>query len=244
MKACAAAAVGSVCLGAIAAWVGGCSSSNGAACNPCDPAGSQPVLTGHTANPDGVLYPAPATGYGKTARRGTNAGSIIQNFKFLGYPRADASKGLQTIALADYYDPCNKRLKLLHLTVAGVWCAPCNQETDAMVAATQQLASDRVMVIQALDDGPALGTPATQSDLDYWIRKHGSNFTEMLDPGLKNLGGFFDAASIPWNCDIDPRTMEIIRSANGWAGDVTTELSPALSALPMAPSYPLPVTCP
>src|SRR5260370_14205510 len=142
MTAYFASALGVIGLAALAA----CSSKSGgspAACDACDGGqnGSTPtVLTGHDTNLDGVPYPTPTGGYGHVARRGLTPGSIMQNFKFLGYPNADKSKGLQTIALADYYDPCGKRLTMLHLTVAGVWCVPCNQETDAIVAAQAELA--------------------------------------------------------------------------------------------------------
>jgi hypothetical protein len=194
-------------------------------------------------NPDGVPYPKPSGGYGRMARTGKTPGSIISDYSFLGYPNGDGSKGLQTITLADYYDPCSKRYKLLHLSVAGVWCVPCNDETDALVAAKADLASKGVVVVQALSDGRTEGVGATPADLMYWVSKHSSNFTEMLDPNLVNLGGFFNASSIPWNCDIDPRTMEILDDSTGWAGDVDTELQPGLAALPAVPSYPLPAAC-
>jgi hypothetical protein len=231
----------------------GCSSGSapvdtGPPCDPCDDAGSAlpPVGAGHDSNPDGVPYPDPPGGYGRTARVGNTPGSVIQNFKFLGYPNADESSGLQTISLADYYDPCNKTYKLLHLSVAAVWCEPCNEETSAVVAdlnsASSVIKGDKAVFIQALDDGPVEGTGATLNDLNYWVKEHTSNFTEMLDPDLKNLGGFFNAAAIPWNCDIDPRTMEIIDASEGWAGSVAGVIDPALSDLPTTPGYPLPAS--
>lgn len=238
------AAVGALGLACAAT---GCSSNTagnqGPSCNPCDTGGNTPIR-GHDTNPDGVPYPMPASGYGRTARAGSTPGSVMQNFKFLGYPNADPSKGLQTVALADFYDPCNKRYKVLHITVAAVWCEPCNQETDAIVKAQSDLASKGVVVLQALDDGPVQGQPATVDNLNFWIGDHMSNFTEVLDPGLQNFSGFFDAAAIPWNADLDVRTMEILDASVGWAGDVDTELQPALSALPSSPSYPLPAKCP
>ena len=58
-----------------------------ATCNPCgDDGGGLTVGAGNDSNPDGVPYPAPAGGYGRTARTGSTPGSVIQNFKFLGYP--------------------------------------------------------------------------------------------------------------------------------------------------------------
>jgi hypothetical protein len=225
-------------------WLAGLLACSSGAAAPADAgAGTSPPDAG--TNPDGVPYPSPAGGYGRTARSGTTPGSVIQNFHFQGYLNGDATQPLTTISLADYYDPCNKTYKLLHLSVAGVWCVPCDAETTAVVAAKSDLDAERVVFLQALDDGPTEGVPATVSDLNHWIQVHDSNFTEMLDPGLANLAGFFPAASVPWNCDIDPRTMEIIDASEGWPGDVDTEIAPGLSGLPAMPSYPLPasVTC-
>jgi hypothetical protein len=218
---------------------GGATGDDAATCNPCgDDGGSTTGGSGHDSNPDGVPYPNPSGGYGRTARSGGTAGSVLQNFKFLGYPGADSSKGLQTISMADYYDPCNKRFKMIHLSVAAVWCVPCNEETDAVVAAKAQLDSEQVVILQALDDGPVQGVPATTNDLSKWVTNHKSNFTEMLDPGLQNLGGFFNAAAIPWNADLDPRTMELLDSTEGWSGDVSTEID--TSIVPATPSYAIP----
>jgi hypothetical protein len=216
-----------------------CSSPSPAASPSTSDAAAAPTTA--ALNPDGVPYPSSSGG--RSARSGSTSGSVIQNFTFQGYPNADKSKGLQPISLADYYDPCGKHIKMLHLTVAGAWCVPCAEETDALVAAKAQLASERVAVIQALGDGPIQGVAATSADLDNWIAKHGSNFTEMLDPNLANLGAFFNAATVPWNCDIDPRTMEIIRETTGWPGDLNSDLQPSLTALPAMPSYPVPAVC-
>ncbi len=194
-------------------------------------------------NPDGIPYPTPTAGYGIDARKGKTAGSIISNFLFFGYPNADESKGLQRIALADFYDPCGKRYKLLHLSVAAVWCEPCNEETLAFVASKAQLDSEKVVLAQALSDGPTKNVPATTADLNYWVSENKSNFTEMLDPNLANLGVFFDAAAVPWNADIDPRTMEILDDGTGYAGTVTLELQAGLAAIAMPPDYPIASQC-
>src|SRR5579864_5792529 len=185
-------------------------STTGSACNPCDDGGGGDDgglgAAPAAMNPDGFPYPSPATGYGRNARNGSVPGSIMRNFKFLGYPNGDTSMGLQTVQMADYYDPCQKRYSLIHLTVAAVWCNPCNQETSAIVAAKAQLDGQRVVILQALDDGPTQGTGATVSDLNRWVARYTPKFSDVLDPGLQNLGGFFPAAEVPWNCDIDPRT--------------------------------------
>jgi hypothetical protein len=237
--------------GLLIAFAGLLAMASGPACSSGStpvPASSDDGGTGNELNPDGVPYPAaPSGGYGHTARSGSTPGSVIQNFKFQGYVNGDDSTPqMTTISLADYYDPCNKRLKILHLSVAAVWCVPCGDETDAVVAdiasSSSTLNANKVVFLQALDEGPTAGVPATQSDLQFWIMKHSSNFTEMLDPGLMNLGGFFPAAAVPWNADIDVRTMEMLESSEGWGGDLSMEVAPALAALPKTPSYPIPAS--
>jgi hypothetical protein len=218
----------------------GCSSSGS---KPTSTTATAPVIMGHDENPDGIAYPMSPFGYGTSARKGKTPGSIIQNFKFLGYPNADKSNGLQPIALADYYDPCGARYKLLHISVAAVWCVPCNEETSAMVGAKSYLDMQGVIVVQALSDGPTEGVAATPADLDFWVKNLKPNYTVMLDPNLANFGIFFNAAAVPWNADIDPRTMEILDDGTGWSGTVMTELAPGLAAIMAPPNYPIPAAC-
>ncbi len=226
--------------------VAACGGSNGSAsvsAAPTDAGGGATVLSIDT-NPDGIAYPNPATGYGRNVRSGSAPGSIIANYQFSGYLNAVVAPQLQTIALADFYDPCGKRYKVIHLTVAARWCEPCNEETDAIEAAKSQLDAEGVVVVQALEDGTEQGMGATQTDLNDWIAQHHTTFTEVLDPDPNpQLGVFFSQASIPWNGDIDPRTMEIIDSSPGWSGDVMTEVGPALAAVQSPPNYPLPAAC-
>jgi hypothetical protein len=209
-------------------------------CNPCT--GGDDGGTGSgDVNPDGVPYPEPPGGYGHMARAGNTPGQVIQGFSFLGYPNAVVAKTLSTIKLSDYYDPCNKRYKLLHITMAAVWCGPCNQETDQIVSLKSTLDADQVVVIQALDDGATFGVAATQSDLNGWIGTHKSNFTEMLDPGHINLGAFFDAAAIPWNANIDPRTMEVMDSGEGLpANGIMDDINQGLMEIQAGAMYPIP----
>ena len=109
--------------------------------------------------------------------------------------------------------------------------------------AQASIAAEGIAMLQALSDGPVLGTGATQSDLDQWVAKYKPTFAEVLDPGLANLGSFFPAAEVPWNADIDPRTMEILYATTGWAGNVQSEFMTGLSDVELAPGYPIAVSC-
>ena len=131
----------------------------------------------------------------------------------------------------------------MHLSVAAVWCEPCNEETVAFVAAKAMLDQEQVVLVQALSDGPTKNVPATTGDLQFWISENKSNFTEMLDPNLTNLGTFFDAAAVPWNADIDPRTMEILDDGTGYAGTVIEGAAGGAHGASQPPDYPVAVQC-
>ncbi len=161
-----------------------------------------------------------ARGEGADGTPNATPGDVIANFKFLGYPNGDRSKGLQTVALADYFDPAGTTYKVIHLIAAATWCGPCNDETDALVSALDDPSSDLrtrgVVYLQALVEGPSPNYGATEADLDAWVTAHHTPFTSVLDPEAQALGAFFDASSVPFNADVDARSMEILQAGTGY----------------------------
>ena len=113
------------------------------------------------------------------------------------------------------------------------------------MAAKSDLASKGVVVLQILFDGAVMGTPVYQATLESWIRLHSSNFTEMLDSELvdPNLGGFFNTAYIPWNADIDPRTMEMLTRPRGSAAASTPTSRRASPCVAKPPAYTVSYKC-
>jgi hypothetical protein len=175
---------------------------------------------------DGGAVAYPIATYG-TAQRGldgngkpnTQAGSVIKNFKFLGYPNADSSHGLQTVSLSDYYDPTASKHKVLHIIAAAEWCNPCNIETSALLtdlaAPATDFEAEGAVYLQTLIEGETMNLGATQADLDDWIGKEHPTFTEVLDPEAAQLGVFFTATAVPFNADIDVRSMEVLQAGTG-----------------------------
>jgi hypothetical protein len=218
-----------------------------AACSsapPPDPGPTGPTVQTQCSDADktgsGVCYPTQDIGTGARSSFTANgtAGQRIANFAFTGYPVTDTklvTPGTPTtIHLANFYNPDGKAtiagtpIKLIHLTVAAVWCGPCNEETDFIsggnwtgqntsgASFATELAPLGVVFVQALSDGPVVGTGANLNDLNSWVNHHANDFTSMLDPGVQNLGVFFDAAAVPFNMNIDPRSMEILSSEVGF----------------------------
>jgi len=164
-------------------------------------------------NPDGIPYPT--DNIGTLARSGSRAGNRIQNYKFVGYPNADRSEGLQPISLAQFFDPSGERYKIIHIQAAGVWCGYCKAETEIVVPLKAELEAKKVVWLVSLAEGAAPGSASDQKDLDGWITQFKSPFTHWLDPKNGNLGPFYDRSALPWNASIDATTMEILTSGTG-----------------------------
>jgi hypothetical protein len=234
---------------------------------PPDPGTEAPTVQTSCPESDqnafGVCYPTSDIGTGARSNFGANGtpGQRIANFAFTGYLATDTSLitpgSPATVNLAHFYNPSLQAIpdqiggvpvKLIHLTVAAVWCGPCNQETDFISGANwtgantsgtsfaKELAPLGVVFVQALSDGPTFGTGATINDLSTWIGHHQSDFTELLDPNVQNLGIFFDSASVPFNMNIDARSMEILSTEVGFQtsmGDaIKSQILPWIDAHP------------
>ncbi len=192
-------------------------SNQGLAAGDGDPVGTE-------VNPYGVAYPTSGIGF-KARGDVTSAapGDKVKNFKFLGYVNSDKNSGLTTVSLADFYDPEMRTFKLLHISVAGVWCYWCKEETKALVPLVPQLRDKKVIYITALSENNNHG-PAAQSDLDFWVNSWHTNYTQVLDPGNRDLGPFFTSAGIPWNGNFDARTMEILSSTTSAPADQSGQI--------------------
>lgn len=164
-------------------------------------------------NPYGVQYPSENLGY--TARSGNRPGNRIQNFKFLGYPDADKSKGLQPVSLAQYFDPEGRKYKLIHIVASAVWCPPCQAEAEMVTPLKDKFEAKKIVWLVSLVEGPVRGKPSVQKDLDGWIAQFKSPYTHWLDPGNAKFGPFYDIAAIPWNANVNAETMEILSSKTG-----------------------------
>jgi hypothetical protein len=114
-----------------------------------------------------------------------------------------------------------RQYKVIHISVGGNWCYWCQQEQKALEPLLPQLKDMKVVYLFALSDGITQGLPAKNQDLLNWISAYHVTNTSVLDPGGHNLGPFFDSASLPFNANIDARTMEILTAGNGAPADTT-----------------------
>ena len=80
------------------------------------------------------------------------------------------------------------------------------------------------------------GVGATLNDLNNWVNHHQNDFPTMVDPGVQNLGVFFDGAAVPFNMNIDARSMEILSTELGF--DINMNNTIKNQVLPWIDSHP------
>lgn len=160
---------------------------------------------------------------------GLEIGSIAENYKFVGYPNpADDQANYYKIDLSDFYNPTgdgvfpegsvhgpgNPKPTVLLITVAAVWCGPCNLEASESAAMYEEYASRGAGFLLQLADGPTVGKPAKFSHLKSWTTKYDNAWPSVIDPTSK-LSELFEADAFPANILIDTTTMEIVEVVAG-----------------------------
>jgi hypothetical protein len=188
--------------------------------------------------------PSPGTG-GPTA---TNQGCAAKDTNPYGacYPTGVGVIGNYcsgSFCFAQLYDPEGKlSARLLHLTVVAIWLGATLPEIDFITGAnvTGQNPSGiswakdlapKVAFVEFVEGGVTL-SPATEKDLSTWNQAQGSpGGAFLLDPGIENIGVYFDGAAIPFEVDVDLRTMKILDTQLGFDANLEQSLQSLLASL-------------
>lgn len=190
--------------------------------------------SGSGGGDDGALAPEFPDGTGQQAHGakaypagpyGIGKGSIIANYKFVGYANAmKINNALQSIELADFYNPTGDGVyeegsvfevgapkpKVILIDVASVWCGPCNYEADQVLPGLYaKYKPQGGEFLLNLADGATPGKAATSKNLFNWTTKYDVDYPAVIDPTYK-LSALFDQDAFPTNMIIDTKTMTIV----------------------------------
>jgi len=183
-------------------------------------------VAGRSANPDGVAYPT--EDWGARPRSASGPGQRIPDFSFQGYPDSKREDGLQVVSFADFYDPEQVRYKLMYLVAVVGWCPHCQAETRRIVANTDKLRAEGVVIVQTMMEGADPDRPLSLVDVDDWVASMGTRFTVLIDVEAKRLGTVADISGVPWNAMIDTRSMEVLDVTEGEIDDVLSYVAGGL----------------
>lgn len=170
-------------------------------------------------NPDSIPYPTDHLGGVKRSAR--RPGDRLPNFTFKGYRDGNRALGLQTISIAEYFDPTQTRHKVLHLQLAATWCSICSSELEATVSVAKALEERGIVFLEVLVSGATAGKGPSLPEVDAWIDRHKTNFSTGIDVRARRLSSVgVSGSAMPHDILVDTRTMEILDSSVGAPADV------------------------
>lgn len=194
---------------------------------------SDPEVKAATGNAEGAPYPTDHIG--TRSRIKSRPGDRIANFAFQGYRSGKAGGALETVSLAEYFDPEQKRHKVLHIQGVAGWCGICAGEARQTMPVAAALEAEGAVIVQILFQGKSQSAGPALGDLDKWCNTYQTSHPVLFDANAKRLG-IFGIDGFPWNALIDTRTMEILDQGTGAPNDVAKYVREGLrlAALPAA----------
>ena len=201
---------------------------SGPACKAAPEEFPDPDVPATPTNPDGVPYPTDHLG--SLAHSRARPGDRIANLSFRAY-RNGVGGGLQTVSLAEFFDPQAKRNKVLEIQVAATWCEVCSATLLRTLAVTDQLRSEGAAFLEVVVSGETAGKGPSLTELDDWVNRHqASAFPIGIDVEGRRVGALgVTTVTIPYDIMIDTRTMEILESSVGEPIDVAAYVRQALT---------------
>lgn len=141
--------------------------------------------------------------------------------------------------MAEYFDPAQKRNKVLHIQIAATWCTICSSELSATVTVTEPLAERGIRFLEVVVSGATAGKGPSLGEVDTWVDQHKTNFPTAIDVAARRLGPLgISGFAVPYDILIDTRTMEILDSSVGAPVDVGKYVEAALDFVQThPPSY-------
>jgi len=214
-----------------------------AACGPQQQNQLAPEFqVGGGQNGSNAPYPTDPTGVG--------IGSVVPNFQFLGFPRANVDRTtLVQMELADFYNPTGTDVYppgspygagqpkplALALDRSAVWCGPCNQEAKTVLPPLHTKYFPKGDFLLVLSESATPGTLATQTNLNVWTGKYAVDYPAVLDPNAF-LSTIVGADAYPGNVIVRTRDMKIVTWVGGEpAPSYWATFEKVLAGLPVLP---------
>jgi cytochrome c peroxidase len=117
----------------------------------------------------------------------------------------------QTVALHDWYAPCETRPRLLIVRTLAVWSGPSQYAAAHTSRVLSHPMSDRFALLDLVALN-ADNTPASRADLAAWRSQYDRVPTELaVDPGYQFQTLYVSAGELPLYVFVDTRSMQISR---------------------------------
>jgi peroxiredoxin len=189
-----------------------------AACGTAPPAMEDVPMVEADTSPTGCVAPTPPA----EAPIGSSVGRSFRDFTL---PQCDGTP------YTFYNDEfCAPEHTFTVVSIAAIWCVPCQQESAQLTARITNAYRDRgVRVVQIIVDGETRNSSFTPAQCDEWVRTYGLVNPELMDMGGATTNIYFPDGSLPSTLIVDDQGVIRFRENGATMGLVS--LSSALDSL-------------
>lgn len=165
--------------------------------------------------------PYPPAPYGLTTGK-----VISSSLKWQGF--LEAATQASEVPVTDYFD-CDgsKGIDAVLFDVSATWCGACQQEAMELPGKMATWKGEGIRVVTLMIEDEA-GSPATVTTAQQWRDTYKlDSIATLADPGASLVAAVGGGIGLPYQVVIDPRTMTITSTQEGYSGDYSDVLSVA-----------------
>lgn len=145
-------------------------------------------------------------------------GKTVEDLDFLAFVDQDgdglvADDEPRTIRLSDYFAAGRPGARLIMLTAATGWCAPCQREAPALSEFAGSFADRGLVVLTAVIQDQN-GSPADPTFTRTWADTFRLSIPTLIDSAFQT-GKYFDIRAMPATMFVDAETTEILSVSSG-----------------------------
>jgi thiol-disulfide isomerase/thioredoxin len=140
---------------------------------------------------------------------------VLADMAFPAFVDGDTAGDPVEVRLSDYFAAESPGTRVIMISAAAGWCAPCMREAEAMseFAATYEPRGVAILTAVFQDQN---GDPADREFVKTWVDTFGLAVPVLIDESFQ-LGAYVDVHVMPTNIFADAETGEILEIARGAA---------------------------
>jgi len=140
---------------------------------------------------------------------------VLEDLQFPAFVDGDTAGDPVELRLSDYFAENSPDTRVIMISAAAGWCAPCMREAEAMseFAATYEPRGVAVLTAIFQDQN---GDPADREFVKTWVDTFGLAVPALIDESFQ-IGAYVDVNVMPTNIFADAATGEILEIARGAA---------------------------
>ncbi|HTE49870.1 MAG TPA: TlpA disulfide reductase family protein [Kofleriaceae bacterium] len=138
---------------------------------------------------------------------------ILEDMEFPAFLGGETGGDPVSVHLGDYSAESMPGTRILMISTAAGWCAPCMREAEAMSEFAAAYEPRGVAILTGVFQDQN-GNPASADFVKAWVDNFSLSVPALIDESFQ-LSKYVDVSVMPTNIFVDAETLEILEIATG-----------------------------